>query len=241
MELYRGRRRPRKDIYVVTILARDRPGIIFDVTSLAAEMGINIEKALVTARGELISIEFIMDFSECSLQSCRESLMKGCERLGLDIVIQKPESSRKEKKLIVFDMDMTIVDFEIINKLADFVGVDEEVKSITEKAMRGEMDFEESLRQRVRLLKGTPISTLEEIAGALQLTPGSEDLIHHLKESGLQDSSHKRRLYLFYRCSEGAAGVRLHVCKLTPDKRWSPDWRGHGRDNRCKGQGPDNL
>jgi len=184
IELYRGKRRSRKEIYVVTILARDRPGIIFDVTSLAAEMGINIEKALVTARGELISIEFVMDFSECDMESCRECLRKECEGRGLDIVIQRPESSRKEKKLIVFDMDMTIVDFEIINKLAGFVGVDEEVKSITEKAMRGEMDFEESLRQRVRLLKGTPISTLEEIARDLQLTPGSEELIHHLKSLG---------------------------------------------------------
>lgn len=184
MDLYRGGRRSKKDIYVVTILARDRAGIIFDVTNLAAEMGINIEKALVTARGELISIEFVMDFSECNVESCRECLRKECERLSLDIVIQKPESSRKEKKLIVFDMDMTIVDFEIINKLAGFVGVDEEVRSITERAMRGEMDFEESLRQRVRLLRGTPISTLEEIAKDLQLTPGSEELIHHLKSLG---------------------------------------------------------
>jgi phosphoserine phosphatase len=81
-------------------------------------------------------------------------------------------------------MDMTIVDFEIINKLASFVGVDEEVKSITEKAMLGEMDFEQSLRQRVSLLKGTPVHTLEEIARDLQLTPGSEELIHHLKQMG---------------------------------------------------------
>jgi phosphoserine phosphatase len=81
-------------------------------------------------------------------------------------------------------MDMTIVDFEIINKLASFVGVDEEVKSITERAMLGEMDFEQSLRQRVSLLKGTPVHTLEEIARDLQLTPGSEELIHHLKQMG---------------------------------------------------------
>jgi phosphoserine phosphatase len=81
-------------------------------------------------------------------------------------------------------MDMTIVDYEIINKLASFVGVDDEVKSITERAMLGEMDFEQSLRQRVRLLKGTPISTLETIARNLQLTPGSEELIHHLKQMG---------------------------------------------------------
>jgi phosphoserine phosphatase len=184
VEKYRGRRRSRKSLHVVTILARDRVGIIRDVAGVAAQSKINIEKASVTARGELISIEFLMDFADCDIESCKDDLKKKCERLGLDIFIQELGRSRKEKRLIVFDMDMTIVDFEIINKLAGFVGVDEEVKTITERAMNGEMDFKESLRQRVRLLKDTPVGTLEEIAGDLQLTPGSEELIHHLKELG---------------------------------------------------------
>jgi phosphoserine phosphatase len=184
VEKYRGRRRSRKSLHVVTILARDRVGIIRDVAGVAAQCKINIEKASVTARGELISIEFLMDFADCDIESCKDDLKKKCERLGLDIFIQELGRSRKEKRLIVFDMDMTIVDFEIINKLAGFVGVDEEVKTITERAMNGEMDFKESLRQRVRLLKDTPVGTLEEIAGDLQLTPGSEELIHHLKELG---------------------------------------------------------
>lgn len=184
MEQYRGRRRSKKSLYIVTILAKDRVGIIRDVAAVAADRNINIERASVTARGELISIEFLMDFADCDIHSCKDDLKRECGRLGLDVVIQELGRSLKEKKLIVFDMDMTVVDFEIINKLASFVGVDEEVKSITEKAMNGEMDFQESLRQRVRLLKGTPISTLEEIASDLQLTPGSEELIHHLKELG---------------------------------------------------------
>lgn len=184
LEHYRGMRRSKKSLYVVTILARDRVGIIMDVASIAAQKNINIEKASVTARGELISIEFLMDFADCNIESCKEDLKCECERLGLDVVIQNLERWRKEKRLIVFDMDMTIVDFEIINRLAGFVGVDDEVKAITERAMRGEMDFKESLRQRVSLLKGTPMSTLEAIANDLQLTPGSEELIHHLKQLG---------------------------------------------------------
>lgn len=184
MEMYRGRRRSRKNIHLVTIVAKDRVGIVLDIASLAAEKSINIEKASVTARGDLISIEFFMDFAECDVERCKEELKKECEKLGLDVVIQGLDASRKEKRLIVFDMDMTIVDFEIINRLASFVGVDEEVKAITERAMSGEMDFEQSLRQRVRLLKGTPISTLKTIAENLQLTPGSEELIHHLRQMG---------------------------------------------------------
>jgi phosphoserine phosphatase len=184
MERYRGRRRSKKSLYVVTILARDRVGIIMDVASIAARKNINIEKAKVTARGELISIEFQMDFADCDVQSCQNDLKRECERLGLDVVVQDMEGWLKEKRLILFDMDMTIVDFEIINKLASFVGVDGEVKAITERAMNGEMDFKDSLRRRVRLLKGTPTSTLQAIADDLQLTPGSEELIHHLKQLG---------------------------------------------------------
>lgn len=184
MEHYRGRRKSKKSLYVVTILARDRVGIIFDVASIAAHKNINIEKAMVTARGELISIEFLMDLLDCNTDSCKDDLRKECEKLGLDVIIQDVERHRKEKRLIVFDMDMTIVDFEIINKLASFGGVDEEVKAITERAMKGEIDFKESLRERVRLLRGMPESTLETIASDLQLTPGSEELIHHLKLLG---------------------------------------------------------
>jgi len=184
LEQYRGRRRSKKSMYVVTILAKDRVGIIRDVASIAAQNNINIEKASVTARGDLISIEFLMDFADCDEVNCKDIVKRDCERLGLDVVIQEHDRSLKEKRLIVFDMDMTIVDFEIINKLASFVGVDEQVKAITERAMNGEMDFKESLRQRVRLLKGTSASTLSEIARDLQLTPGSEELVHHLKHVG---------------------------------------------------------
>jgi phosphoserine phosphatase len=184
LEGHQGRRQTAKELYVVTILARDRPGIIRDVAEVATRYEINIERASVTARGELISIEFLMDFAECIVEDCRAQLKRECERLGLDVVIQDLSQSRKEKRLIVFDMDMTIVDFEIINRLASFAGVDEEVKAITDRAMNGEMDFKESLRQRVCLLKGMPLTTLQEIAADLELTPGSEELIHHLKQVG---------------------------------------------------------
>lgn len=184
IDQYRGRRKGDKNLQVVTILARDREGIIYDVATIAAEMGIHIEKALVTARGELISIEFVMDFGPAEVEVSREELKRECEKLGLDVVIQHMDKSRKEKRLIVFDMDSTIVDFETINQMASFAGVDREVEEITKRAMNGELDFVDALRSRVRLLKGTPVEALEEIAKNIQLTPGSEELIHHLKEVG---------------------------------------------------------
>lgn len=184
LDQYRGRRRGGKNLQVVTILARDRVGIIYDVASLAAERGINIERAQVTARGELISIEFVMDFGALEVRREREELKAECEKLGLDVVIQDLDKSAKEKRLIVFDMDSTIVDFETINQIAQAAGVDREVEEITKRAMNGELDFVEALRSRVRLLRGTPVEALEEIAANIQLTPGSEELIHHLKEVG---------------------------------------------------------
>lgn len=184
IDQYRGKRMGRKNLHVVTILARDRVGIIYDVATLAAERGVNIEKALVTARGELISIEFVMDFGPLDAERLRGDLKAECEKLGLDVVVQSLDKSRKERRLIVFDMDSTIVDFETINQMASFAGVDREVEEITMRAMNGELDFEEALRSRVRLLKGTPEGALEEIAKNIQLTPGSEELIHHLKEVG---------------------------------------------------------
>ncbi len=184
LDQYRGRRRGGKNLQVVTILARDRVGIIYDVASLAAERGINIERAQVTARGELISIEFVMDFGALDVRREREELKAECEKLGLDVVIQDLDKSAKEKRLIVFDMDSTIVDFETINQIAQAAGVDREVEEITKRAMNGELDFVEALRSRVGLLQGTPVEALEEIAANIQLTPGSEELIHHLKEVG---------------------------------------------------------
>ena len=184
IDQYRGRRKGGKNLQVVTILARDREGIIYDVATIATEMEIHIEKALVTARGELISIEFVMDFGTGDPLKKRADLKGECEKLGLDVVIQEMDKSRKEKRLIVFDMDSTIVDFETINQMASFAGVDREVEEITKRAMNGELDFVDALRSRVRLLKGTPMEALEEIAKNIQLTPGSEELIHHLKEVG---------------------------------------------------------
>ncbi|HNX09728.1 MAG TPA: ACT domain-containing protein, partial [Methanothrix sp.] len=124
LQEYKGRRRSKKRLYAVTILARDRVGIIRDMADVAAANDINIERASVTARGDLISIEFLMDFADCDDNDCKFKLKKDCEKKNLDIVIQELGRARKEKRLIVFDMDMTIVDFEIINKLAGFAGVD---------------------------------------------------------------------------------------------------------------------
>ncbi len=172
-----------KNLYVVTVLGRDRIGIVRDITAIFLEFGINIEKTSLTARGDLIAIEFVVD-AKGDIAELRKKLRKEAERLGLDVVVQPYDVYRKEKRLIVFDMDSTLVDAEIIDELAKEAGVYEEVQKLTEKAMRGEIDFKTALIERVKLLRGLPAEVLEKIYSRLKLTEGAKELVRSLKESG---------------------------------------------------------
>lgn len=110
--------------------------------------------------------------------------MSAAHELNIDLALQTAEAHRKSKRLIVFDMDSTLIDMEPINELAKRANVFKEVSRITEKAMRGEMDFEDALRQRVALLKGLTISDLEGIDQELPLSEGVEELIAVVKKLG---------------------------------------------------------
>ena len=111
---------------------------------------------------------------------------KVARETGVDLVVQPAQMYQKRKKVIAFDMDSTIVDAEIINELANLAGVGKEVAAITERGMRGKMDFIESLRERVALLKGLSVETLEALARTIRLTQGSEELVGALKEMGFK-------------------------------------------------------
>ena len=119
-----------------------------------------------------------------NLHRIKKRLMtKSCE-LGFDMAIQKMEAYRKNKRLIVFDMDSTLVDMEIIDEIALQAGVKREVSRVTEKAMRGDLDFEESLRQRAAFLRGISIGDLEEIRQKMVLSKGVKELVSTLKFLG---------------------------------------------------------
>lgn len=173
-----------KNLYVVTILGKDRVGIVRDVTGVFLEFGVNIEKTSLTAREDLISIEFLVDLGQKDPNEIRKRLRKEAEGLGLDIVMQPYATFRREKRLIVFDMDSTLIDAEIIDELAKEAGVDREVSELTERAMKGEIGFKEALEERVRLLKGLPVEVLEKIYSRIRLTEGAKELVRSLKEAG---------------------------------------------------------
>lgn len=174
----------KRNLYVITVLGKDRVGIVRDISKILLDHGVNIECTSLIARDKLISIEFVVDIRDADPNDLKRKLMRDVEKVNLDIVIQPYDKFEREKRLIVFDMDSTLVDAEIIDELAKYAGVEEEVKRITEKAMRGEIDFKKALEERVKLLKGLPVEVLEKIYRNVKLTEGAKELIQALKRAG---------------------------------------------------------
>jgi phosphoserine phosphatase len=116
----------------------------------------------------------------------REQMLAITDTLGIDIAFQEDNIFRRNRRLIVFDMDSTLITSEVIDELALEAGVGTEVAAITERAMRGEIDFTGSLQRRVSLLKGLDEQVLEKIAARLQLTEGAEMLFHNLHNLGFK-------------------------------------------------------
>ncbi len=181
-----GRRKPEKELALITILGKDRPGIVAKTSTLLGNYNINIEKIRMIARGEMIAMEMLVDLSDLQhpLKKVRAELQNLCESMGVGVILQRENVFQKSKKLIVFDMDSTLVDEETIDEIAKIAGVGDQVKEITTKAMNGEIDFAEAVRERVKLLAGLEVKHLERIAENMHLTPGAEELIRSLKSMG---------------------------------------------------------
>ncbi|TLU82120.1 MAG: phosphoserine phosphatase SerB [Chlorobium sp.] len=116
----------------------------------------------------------------------REQMLAITDSLGIDIAFQEDSIFRRNRRLVVFDMDSTLITSEVIDELALEAGVGDEVSAITERAMRGELDFTASLQERVSKLKGLDEHVLETIARRLQLTEGAERLFHNLHNLGFK-------------------------------------------------------
>lgn len=129
-------------------------------------------------------IEFSVRGEPADPEQLRADFIAIAQELNVDIAFQQDSIFRRNRRLVVFDMDSTLIDAEVIDELAKAAGVGEQVAEITERAMRGELDFQASFRERMALLKGLPESTLEQIAQSLQLNEGAETLIVQLRRLG---------------------------------------------------------
>ena len=116
----------------------------------------------------------------------RQVLAPLSDRYGVDIAVERAGLARRAKRLVVFDVDSTLVQGEVIEMLAARAGKEAEVRAVTERAMRGELDFAESLHERVKTLAGLPASVIDEVAADLVLTPGARTTIRTLKRLGVR-------------------------------------------------------
>ena len=172
--------------YVLTILGQDKPGIVAAVSETLCESETNIERIKMIARRDFFAMEMIVDLRKATFVRLRERLTAIAEKISMDIVFQPEATYEKRKKLIVFDMDSTVVDVEIIDELAKQAGVEKMICELTARSMNGMMDFEDSLRKRVLLLRGLSVEALDIVAKDLRLTKGASDLIAALKEMGFK-------------------------------------------------------
>jgi phosphoserine phosphatase len=181
-----GRRRSEKKLLLLTTIGKDRPGIVANISRFLFNKNANIERIRMRAYGELNVMEISTDISDLatSFEEFKTSLEKACKEVGQDVVAQTEDVFQRPKRLIVFDVDGTLIDIEVIDKLAETAGVGEEVSQITLRAMNGEIDFKQALRERAKLLRGLSTSSLDNIANNLRITPGAEELISTLKMLG---------------------------------------------------------
>ena len=183
-----------KDRYILTLLGRKLSAKqIAAVTHILAEQGMNIDAIKrLTGRQPLdeeksnvrACIEFSVRGTPRDREEMQRKLMQLSSELGMDFSFQRDNMYRRMRRLICFDMDSTLIQTECIDELAERAGVGEQVRAITESAMRGEIDFQESFAQRVALLKGLDESVMKEIAESLPITEGVERLMFVLKRYG---------------------------------------------------------
>lgn len=183
-----------KNRYIITLVARKMAaGMLEAVSAAAAHQGLNIDNIRRLTgrvplnpeeRAPMASVEFSMRGNIKDINKFQLDLMEISGELDADISFQHESMFRRMRRLICFDMDSTLIQTEVIDELAMRAGVGDQVKAITESAMRGEIDFTESFRQRVALLKGLDVSVMEDIAQNLPITEGCERLMRILKMMG---------------------------------------------------------
>lgn len=183
-----------KNRYIVTLLGRRITAEqIARVTQTVADNGLNIDRihrlsgrisrAKINSPGRAC-VEFSVRGDVPDPAELRRHFLALAGQLGVDIAVQEDNIYRRNRRLVVFDMDSTLIEAEVIDELAKEAGVGAEVAAITERAMCGELDFIESFQARVALLKGLDARVLEKVAQRLPITEGAEKLVATLKHLG---------------------------------------------------------
>lgn len=179
------RKDPERRRIHVTVMARHLPPVaVGELARTMAERGWNIDRIRRIASYPVTAVVF--EGSGEDIADLRRELSEAAPRLGVDVAVQHAGLDRRGQRLVVMDVDSTLIQDEVIDLLAERAGALTEVAAITERAMRGEIDFAESLRQRVSLLAGLPVDVLNDTAQRIRLTPGARTLCRTLHRLGFR-------------------------------------------------------
>ena len=169
-------------VHVVILSKKISPAAIAELAAAINQSGANIERVTRLASTPVTAIEFVLSGAKQEILS--QTLSPIAASNGVDIAVQPGGVQRHARKLVQLDVDSTLIQQEVIELLAAKAGVADQVIAITDQAMRGELDFEQSLRARVALLKGLPVSAITEVQAQILLTPGARTLISTLHKLG---------------------------------------------------------
>ena len=174
------------NLHIVVLSEGLRPVSIGALASKIAEQGGNIDRIHRTASYPLTAIEFevSLNVNDENLKVIQRELAEIAQSNGIDIAVEQSGLTRRAKRIVLLDMDSTLIQQEVIDLLADKCGVGEKVAAITESAMRGELDFAQSLTARVKLLAGADVEILQAVKAGITLTPGARTLIRTLHKLG---------------------------------------------------------
>jgi phosphoserine phosphatase len=194
--------------HVVLVLGRPITAANFaEVAQGLARLRVNIDRVRRIADYPVTGLELrvsLPDEAPPSDAALRQALAAAGRRAFCDVAVQRVGLAQRAKRLIVFDVDSTLVQGEVIEMLAALAGCEDEVRAVTEAAMRGEIDFGESLHRRVAMLAGLPASSIDDVAGRLELTPGARTTVRTLKRLG-------------YRCGVVSGGFTAVIDRLATD------------------------
>ncbi|MGL5919155.1 MAG: phosphoserine phosphatase SerB, partial [Bacteroidales bacterium] len=185
-----------KNRYIITVIGRELTARqLSEVAKAITAQGLNIDMIqrltgriplYENARQSRSCIEFSVRGTPANREAMQARFLELSKELSIDLSFQLDDMYRRSRRLICFDMDSTLIETEVIDELADKAGVGEQVRAITESAMRGEIDFTESFIQRISLLKGLDESVMKEIAESLPISEGLDRLMRVLKHVGFK-------------------------------------------------------
>ena len=176
--------------YALTVLSpRIKTSYFNSLVQIIAKHNINIERMNQLAQGKLQCIELVISLEDAAFRKFDQIsrlLFQEALRQGFDLAIQPESLFRRSKRLIVMDMDSTLIQQEVIDELADMANVKEKVASITRDAMQGKLNFTKALHKRVALLKGLTLEDMEKVKTKIVFTSGAETLVTFLKKLGFK-------------------------------------------------------